>query len=501
MIRRKTLHRHLAAAFMAVTLVACAAPGGPSSGAPQTVAQRSSSDQRAGDENHPKIMAQFGGEVQDRELRAYVDRIGRRLATHTEQPDARWTFTVLDSPVVNAFALPGGYVYVTRGLVALANDEAELAGVIGHEIGHVTAEHSSDRQTRAGLAQLGVVGATILGAVVGLPGDAVNMIGQVGSQLGQGYIASYSRSQEFEADKLGVRYIAQAGYDPRAEADFLANLQAETKLQARIAGGKYNPNRVDFFATHPATAERVREAESAASQLPNAGAPRNREALLVAIDGMIYGDSPAQGFVDGNRFSHPELRFAFEAPEGFQIRNAAANVTMAGPRGAGIIFDGDKYQGGSMEAYIARNWAAGIARQTRTGDLQNLQRFSIDGMEAAAGLLPVQTNQGVKVLRMTAIRDGEKIWRFLGVQPQGQNALGRRMDQAAASFTKLTAAEAGALKPMIVDIHTVRAGETVNSLAKRTPFEDYKRQRFRVLNGLGPNDELRAGDKVKLIRR
>lgn len=501
MIRRMLTHRPFAAALAALTLIACAAPGGPAFGAPQTVAQRSASDQRAGDENHPKILAQFGGEVSDPALRAYVDGIGRRLAAQTEQPDARWTFTVLDSPVVNAFALPGGYVYVTRGLIALANDEAELAGVIGHEIGHVTAEHSSDRETRAGLAQLGVFGATLLGAVAGLSGDTVSAINQIGSQLGQGYIASYSRGQEFEADKLGVRYIAQAGYDPRAEADFLANLQAETKLQARIAGGRYNPNRVDFFATHPATAERVRQAENAAGRLRNADAPRGRADFLAAIDGMIYGDSPAQGFVEGNRFSHPELRFAFEAPDGFQIRNAAANVTMVGPQGAAIVFDGARYERGSMEAYISRTWAAGIAKQTGTGPLENLRSFRIAGMEAATGHLPAQTDRGVKLLRMTAIRDGDRIWRFLGVQPQGEGRLGQRMDRAAASFAKLTAAQARALKPMTLSIHTVRAGETVNSLAAGTPFADYRRQRFRVLNGLGPKDEVHAGDKVKLVRR
>ncbi len=502
-MRRLPLFRSAIAGVAALLIAGCAAPGGPSADEPRTVAARSASEQRTGDQAHPQILAQFGGEVSDRALRDYVDGIGRRLAAASEQPDAKWTFTVLDSPVVNAFALPGGYVYVTRGLIALANDEAELAGVIGHEIGHVTAAHSAGRQERAGIAQIGILGATILGAVAGLSGDALNAIGQIGSTIGQGYVASYSRAQEFEADRLGVRYIARAGYDPLAQADFLANMQAETTLQARLAGGAYNPNRVDFFSTHPATAERVREAVAAAGvAAPADERRRGRQRFFAAIDGMIYGDSPAQGFVEGRRFSHPELRFTFTAPEGFRIQNSAAQITMAGPNGAGIVFSGDERQGQDAEGYIARIWAPGIARQTRTGQLQNFQRGRIGGLEAASALLPAETQQGVRILRLTAIRDGNRIWRFMGVQPQGQDRLGLVMDQAAASFAKLSQREAAALTPLRIAIHEVRAGETPASLARRMAFDDDREARFRVLNGLGPRQEgLRTGRKVKLVVR
>lgn len=495
--------RTLLASISILSVAACGQPGAPEGAAPQTVSQRSASNQRAGDENHPKILAQYGGEVQDAALRSYIDGIGQRLARQSEQPGARWTFTVLDSPVVNAFALPGGYVYVTRGLIALANDEAELAGVVGHEIGHVTADHSSQRRSRAGLAQIGVFGATILGAVAGLSGEALRSIGQLGNLAGQGYVASYSRGQEFEADKLGVRYLSRAGYDPRAEADFLRSLQAESTLQSRIAGGAYNPNRVDFFSSHPATAERVNEAVRAAEAsgvaTPGAGAPRNREAFLAAISGMTYGDSAEQGFVRGRTFTHPVLRFAFTVPQQFRIQNSAQAVTAAGPNGSGLIFDGTRYDGGSMEAYIARVWAPQIAEQARVGRLSDLRARRIDGLEAASAALPVQTNDGVKVLRMTAIRDGGQVYRFLGVQPQGAGGIGAEMDRAAASFRKLSASEARAQKPYRIVIRTVRAGETVASLARLTPFDELGEARFRVLNGLAEGEGLRAGDKVKVV--
>lgn len=492
--------RSLTGWLTAFALAGCAAPGGPPDGPPETVASRSASDQRTGAENHPKIVAAYGGEVADAALRAYVDGLGRRLAAQSEQPGARWTFTVLDSPVVNAFALPGGYVYVTRGLIALADDEAELAGVIGHEIGHVAAAHSSDRETRAGLAQLGVLGAVLVGAVAGLSGQALDAVGQLGAAAGQGYVASYSRTQEYEADQLGVRYLARAGYDPLAEADFLANLQAETALQARISGNAYNPNRVDFFATHPATAARVDEAAAAAAREAPGATERGRDRFLRAINGMIYGDNPDQGVVEGRDFRHRALRFAFAAPDGFRIQNAAAQVTMVGPEGAGIIFDGASGAQGSMEAYIARVWAPGIARQTRTGDLANLRAFRIDGLEAAAAQMPVQTRRGVRILRMTAIRDGDRVWRFLGVQPQGAGRLGGRMDRAAESFRKLSAAEARRIRGQWIEIHTVRAGETAAALARMTPFGDRAVQRFRVLNGLAAGKEPAPGTKVKLVR-
>ncbi|MEO1612430.1 MAG: M48 family metalloprotease, partial [Pseudomonadota bacterium] len=443
-----------------------------------------------------------GGEVKDQAQKDYVNRIGRRLAAKSEQPNAKWTFTVLDSPVVNAFALPGGYIYVTRGLMALANSEAELAAVVGHEIAHVTAAHGSQRQRQAGIAQIGVLAATIGAAVLGAGSQSVQAINQLGGTLGQGYVASHSREDEFEADQLGVRYLARAGYDPSAAADFLSALQEETTLQAKIAGGSYNPNRVDFLATHPATAQRVREASRvAATEVAAKGAPRNQAAHLRIVDGMVYGDSAEQGFVDGRTFSHPKLRFTFTMPNGFRIRNSSSQVTATGPNGSGIIFDGDKYQGGSMDAYIARTWAPAIAQQAQTGRLDNLRRRSINGMAAASASLPVQTRQGVRILRLTAIRKGDTVYRFLGVQPEGANQLGRRMDRAAGSFSSLSAAQASRLKPLRIKVHTVRQGETIRSLAQKMPVQGFKADRFRVLNGLKPREGIKPGDKVKLIVR
>jgi predicted Zn-dependent protease len=490
--------KHLARALAFLALAACAAPPTPGE-PPRTVAARSVAEQRIGDQSHPRILAQFGGEYRNARLQSYVNRIGARLAAQTEQPQGPWTFTVLDSPIVNAFALPGGYVYVTRGLIALANDEAELAGVIGHEMGHVTAAHSMRRQETATVAQVGVLAAVIGAAVLGADRAVADAVGQLASAGAQGAVASYSRAQELEADRLGVAYLARAGYDPLAQADFLRSMQAQDQLSASLRGGAHDPNRVDFFATHPATADRIAAATAAAGR-EGAGADRGRDRFLAAIDGMTYGDSAAQGFVRGARFVHPDLRFEFAAPPGFTITNAAEQVTMRGPRGAGITFDGARDPGGSLERYIAAEWAPALARQVRTGPLQQLRSQTIGGQQAASAILPVQTPGGVRALTLTAIRaPGGTIYRFLGVaDPRDAQGL-EAVRTAGESFRVLTAAQAAQERPWRLSVVQVRSGDTVARLAARMPFDRANEQRFRVLNGMGPNDELRPGDRVKLV--
>ncbi len=490
--------RNLARALALVALAGCAAPPSPNE-APRTVAARTVAEQRIGDQSHPRILAQFGGAYRNARVTNYVNQIGARLATQTEQPQGPWTFTVLDSPVVNAFALPGGYVYVTRGLMTLANDEAELAGVIGHEMGHVTAAHSMRRQETATVAQVGVLAAVIGAAILGVDGSMADAVGQIASAGAQGAVASYSRAQELEADRLGVAYLARAGYDPLAQADFLRSMQAQDQLSASLRGGAYDPNRVDFFATHPATGERIAAAADAASR-EGAGADRGRERFLAAIDGMTYGDSAAQGFVRGSRFVHPDLRFEFTAPPGFEITNAADQVTMRGPRGAGITFDGARDPGGSLERYIAAEWAQSLARQVRAGQLQQLRSLTIGGQPAASAILPVQTQGGVRALTLTAIRaPGGTIYRFLGVaDPRDGQGL-QSVQAAGESFRVLTAAQASRERPWRLAVVTAASGDTVARLAARMPFDRANEQRFRVLNGMGPGDQVRPGQRVKLV--
>ncbi len=484
----------------ALALAGCAGPGDE----PRTVADRGAAEQRQGAQAHPQVLRRFGGEYDNPRLAAYVRGIGERLVAETEQPGQPWTFTVLDSPVVNAFALPGGYVYVSRGLVALAGDEAQLAGVIGHEIGHVTARHSAQRQSQAAVAQAGVIAAVLGAALLGADGALLDAVGQGVSAVAQGGVASFSRAQEIEADRLGVRYLARAGYDPLAQADFLTAMSAQSELSARLAGGTHDPNRVDFFATHPADGERVRVAVAEArAQGESVGAPpRERDRFLTAIDGMTYGDSAAQGFVRGRRFVHPALRFAFEAPPGFAIVNAQAQVRTLGPNGATVVFDSVRDPGGPLDRIVGRDWPAALAREARTGRVGGVERLRIGGLEAASAGLPVQTRQGVKAAHLTAIRGGDgTLWRFTAISDPRDGAGRAAAEGMAASFRRLSAAEASRERPDRIRIHTVRSGETLRSLAARTPFETAAEERLRVLNGLSPGDEVRPGDRIKLVVR
>ena len=477
-----------------------AGAGAPAEG-PPTTATRDPGDARLGAEARPQLIARYGGEVSG-PLAEYVTRLGRRIAAESEQPTASWTFTVLDTPVVNAFATPGGFVYLSRGLIALADDEAELAGVIGHEIGHVTADHTARRRRQSTIAQIGTLAAVIGASVLGAEGAMLDAIGQSAAAIGQGAVANFSREQELEADRLGVRYLARAGYDPEAQADFLESMQAQSALQAELAGRAYDANRVDFFATHPATAARVREAIRAASAegLDMSGdRPRNRDVFLNAIDGMVYGDSRAQGFVRDGRFLHPELRFAFAAPEGFTITNSAQAVTMQGRSGR-IVFDGGRDPGVPPARYIAEGWAPALAERAKTGRLSELESFRVDGLEAAGAWMPIRTRQGEALARLTAIRaGGGRLYRFFAlVDPRDRSARAAAL-AAPRSFERLSMTEAARLQPYRIRIVTVGRGDTVESLAARMPFDRANVERFRVLNDLRPGERVAPGDRVKLV--
>ncbi len=487
----------------ALALVACEPVDSRRAGlTPETRAVRSASEQREGDQNHPKIVARFGGEYQNRRVTAYVDEIGQRIARVSEQPTARWTFTVLDSPTVNAFAIPGGYVYVTRGLVALAGDEAQLAGVIGHEIGHVAAGHSALRRDRGTAAGIGLLAGAIGLAVLGVDPNVAGGLMDIGQAAAGGYLAQNSRGDELDADNLGIRYLARAGYDPYAQADFLDRLSASSELQARIAGGSYDPNRVDFFASHPATATRTRQAiqvAQAAGAVGTVGANRHRERFVAAIDNMVYGDSAAQGFVDGRTFSHPKLRFTFTAPQRFTITNSADAVVATGPRNSRFIMDGDRDRGGRLTDYIRGVWAPGLAKNFRTGQLTGLRRERINGLDAASAVLPVRLNNQTYDALLVAYRLDGKLYRITGLAPRGSGLL-PAMTDASRSFRRLSGTEAGRLREKRIHIVTARRGDTPERLARQMNFDAWRVERFRVLNGLRPGQPLRAGARVKLVR-
>ena len=444
-------------------------------------------EQKLGLQEHPKILQEFGGDYQeDPELTAYVTSIGNLLARTSELPNLNFTFTVLDTPIVNAFALPGGYIYITRGLMALAENEAEIAGVLAHEIGHVTARHSAERYGNTVLAGAAT---TLLGVLVG--GPAAQVAGG-GAALA---LQSYSRDQEFEADTLGVRYLSRAGYDPRGMSSFLEKLQAHGRLEAELRGQPGKADEFDIMQTHPRTADRIERAIRAAGTKNVADPIVAQDIYYAKIDGLLYGDDPGQGLIRGQSFQHPDLRFAFEVPKGFRLFNSAKAVLALGPDNSQIKLDQEPAsRRGSMTGYLTEIWLP-------EARLEDVEALEINGLPAATGRTRARTRQGEFDVRLVAIRTGPgTIYRFQFVTPTNRTAaLSEGLRRTTYSFRTLSAAEAAELKPQRIKIHQVRRGESVSSLANRLPFSDLRQERFLTLNGLGKGETLKAGQKVKLI--
>lgn len=441
----------------------------------------SANDRAYGAQAHPQLLAQFGGACRCPQS-DYVRRVGQRIAMQSglaRRPED-YTVTLLNAPLNNAFAIPGGYVYVTRQLVALMNDEAELAFVLGHEIGHVAARHSAKREQRTAFSSIlaGLAGALTGSSIVGNLANA-------GATL---YTRGFSREQEREADSLGIRYLARAGYDPDASGDILGSLGAQTDLEGRLSGrgGGQGPS---WLSTHPATDERVARARREAAAIPAGQRQTGRDAFLNAIDGMPYDDDADSGVVDGRRFIHPGLRLAFEAPAGFTLQNSASAVTGVGPGGARFQFGGGG--GGDMDAYAARVWQAAGGRGSP------LRPTRINGLEAGVSQTSAYTSAGqVEALLVVYRFAPDRLYHILALAPAGGAGV---FNPLIDSVRRLSPAEAAGVKTRRVAVVTVGAGDTVQSLANRMAFSDDRLARFLVLNGLDNGRAPPPGSRVKLI--
>ncbi|MFO1112534.1 MAG: M48 family metalloprotease [Rhodospirillales bacterium] len=485
----------------AATLLTPGCSTNPATGQSSFTAFMSPQDEkRVGAEEHPKLVEQFGGTYADASLAAYVSRVGQAVAKHAEIQDVSYTFTVLDDDDINAFALPGGYVHVTRGLLTLASNEAELAGVLGHEIGHVTARHAAQRYSSATAANLGIGILSILGAVAGLPSQIAQAAGS-GLQTGAAmYLQKYSRDQEMEADRLGIRYMTAAGYDPEAMGTFFRKLDVWTRLEASMTGDGEAVDRFDIMASHPRTGDRVQQATQVAALARKPGEQLDQDAYLKAIDGVLFGDSPAQGFRRGREFIHPQLRIAFTVPPGFVLKNTAQQVVAVGPNGAVVVFDTERRQQiarqvPDMATYLTRAWASNVP-------LASVGETTINGAEAASGVARLQTRGGGTVIaRLVAIRGGpDRIWRFAFLAaPADAQRLQGEFQQTAMSFRLLTAAQAAAVKPWRIDVVTVQAGDTPERLAERMAVDSYRLETFRAINGLDASSRLTPGQQVKIV--
>lgn len=487
--------RRSRAAFLTVSVIAMSSlpacvsqTGSPASaqGATQAI---SAADKKQGAEAHPQLLQEFGGAMTGAQA-TYVETVGKNIAIQSGLSNARGDFTVtlLNSPVNNAFAIPGGYVYVTRQLAALMNNEAELAGVLGHEVGHVAARHAAKRESQATRnSLLGALGSILSGALLG--NSALGQLGQqifsTGSQL---LTLKYSRGQETEADNLGITYLQRAGYDPRAMSTVLQSLANQNALDASVKG---TTNQVpEWASTHPDPASRVRAALTRAG---NTTGRTNRDTFLAGINGLTYGDDPAQGIVDGSSFVHPALRLAFRAPNGFYLVNGTRAVSISGQSGKGE-FSTAAYSG-NLENYV-RSVFTKLSSQQQLAPA-TLERTTVNGIPAVYGTARVNSGNGQVDVVVFAYEFGpQQAYHFTTISQAGQAS---QFDTMFRSIRRISATEASAVKPRRLSVVTVKSGDTVESLAKRMAYTDQPLQRFLVLNGLSSGSRLVAGQKVKLV--
>jgi len=480
LIVRRCAAGPVSAALIALLVGACAStPGSREIFLPDPPKLTESAPQ--GLREHQRVLAAYGGAYEDPKLQALLTRVANRLVAASERPQVTYKVTILNSPAVNAFALPTGQLYVTRGLLGLANDSSELASVVSHEIAHVIARHADTREEQARRAELVN---NVVNDVLSDPEDGAMALAR--SKLA---LASFSRAQEFEADGIGVGIASRSGYDPFGAARFLTSMGRNADF--RSVGHSRDNRPLDFLSSHPATPERVKSARNSARQLATPGpGERDKATYLASLDGLVYGEDPIDGYVRGRRFLHPKLGFTFTAPDGFSLDNTAQAVLGLKDNGnQALRLDVVKVPAEqTLIEYLNSGWIENI-------EAGSVEELSINGFPAATA-----TAKGEQwTFRLYAIRFGSEVYRFIFAAKTRTAETERTFREAVGTFRRLTLAEIQSTKPLRLKIVKVQQGDTVERLASRMALIDRQLDRFRVLNGLDANERLQPGELVKII--
>jgi predicted Zn-dependent protease len=445
-------------------------------------------ESKVGAEQHPQLLAQFGGSYSGDETR-YLQTLGAEIAAAAGLAD-QCTFTLVNSDVVNAFAVPGCYIYVTRGLMGIVNSEAELASVLAHEVGHIAANHSERQQRRSLVRGLGVAA---ISAVTG--SERLSRMAGATAAL---FTLRYSRKHEYEADDLSVRYLRQAGYSPFAAVGMLTALGRHQQFLAATREREDAAAMPEWALTHPLTEHRVARSRAAAeaSDVAPAAMTENREAYLREVDGLLYGDDPAQGFVNGTHFAHPIMRIGFEAPSGFKLSNTPQAIRIDGPDGLQGMFSGGRMPSGGLRAY-AEATLAGLLQGAQV-ELGTASLTKVNGLPTIIVPGTVATEQGSVAFSLAAYEGaGGNAFHFFMVSKPG-TAQASATGALYGGFRLLSAAEAASLRPRRIKTVRVAPGETLRSAANQMSV-DQQLSHFLMLNGRSEHDTLRPGELVKVV--
>jgi predicted Zn-dependent protease len=448
---------------------------------PTTKPARTVAQTPAAEREHERILSSYGGAYDDPRLEALITKTVDRLVAASDRPDLAYKVTILNSGAVNAFALPTGQLYVTRGLIALASDTSELSSVLSHEMAHVLAKHASIREDQARQA------AIVTRVVTDMGNDPdLTALALAKTKL---TMASFSRAQEFEADGIGVGISARAHFDPYGASRFLTAMERNAAMKAGKAS--LDPRSQDFLSSHPATPDRVDNARANARQYSAPqGGEQDREVYLSAIDNIVYGEDPSEGFVRGRRFLHPKLGFTFQAPEAFTLDNTAQAVIGVRDGGSQAMrFDVVRVPAEqTLGDYLNSGWMENVDKAT-TEDI------TVNGFPAATAL----AHGDAWHFRVYALRFGSDVYRFIFATKQKTTESERNARETVASFRRLTLEEIQAARPLRIKVITVQPGDTVESLSHRMMGVDRPAERFRVLNGLEPHAQVRVRDRVKIV--
>lgn len=427
-------------------------------------------------------------------LQQYVQNIGTKVANKSHRNNLIYRFTILDSKEVNAFALPGGYIYITRGLMAYLKSEAELAAVLGHEVGHVTARHSVRQYSANQLTNFGIA----LGSIF-IPGanQATNQVAQL---FGSALLRGYGREHELEADRLGAEYLARTGYNPNAMLDVIGVLKDQETFEKEVAQSEGREARAyhGVFSSHPANDKRLQEVVNTAKTLSEETSSANyvgHEEYMSYMDNLIYGDSPRDGILRGHRFFHKELGFSMSFPRKWNVANYPDRLLLTAPNGEAIIqiTAEDINKKLSIRDFMIQ----------RMG-LNNLERESplnINGLNAYTGISVISNKQGAQPTRFTVIYFEQRAYIIAGRSKVAKkfSKFDQTIIDTAKSFHELTKNEKELAKPMRLKVLEASNETRFSSLARQSPLESHAESKLRLLNGYYPNGEPNKGNLLKIV--
>jgi predicted Zn-dependent protease len=419
-----------------------------------------------------------------------VQRVGKKLAGFSHRPGIDYSFTIIDSSTVNAFALPGGYIYITRGMLAYLNSEAELAAVLGHEIGHVTARHSVRQQSTS--AVTGLLGA-VLAASTGIQG-ADTLTNMAGTAIVRGY----GREHELEADRLGAEYLARSGYDPEAMLKVVGILKNQESFEVAVAKKEGREPNVyhGLFSTHPDNDARFREVVNAANKYKTGDTARvGRDSFLLRLDGLTFGDSAREGVIRDNRFFHKDLDFSITFPSGWKINNQTSRIIATPAAKDGLI-----------QMTLAENKqrlpGKEFMQQELAIPLSSGKAFNASGMKGYSAVTVGDTPFGKRRIRYAVVNRGDDAYIFAGTARSTQHA--GKYDAAilatAKSLHPLTGAEKKLAQEKKLDIIRAPGGTTWSGLARRSPITNYPEEQLRLLNDQYPAGEPASSEIIKIVR-